>query len=108
VKAGSQTQAGVDTGLRLAQLEFWPADAVERLRGSWITTAEQLVGIAATSGGLSALVEQTELTEDQLRQLLELTRKRLSPDVRRRLSSPVDTSQFGLGALPPPRSGKQK
>jgi hypothetical protein len=67
-----------------------------------------VVGIAATSNGISALAEQTRLTESELRRLIDLTGNRLPVSIRRRLSSPVDTSQFGLGALTPAKSGKQQ
>jgi hypothetical protein len=85
----------------LARLDFWPRDALERLSASWITTAEQLVAIAATSDGMSALAQQTGLPVSRLEQLVNRTRLALPASLREQLSKPADTSQFGTGAIDP-------
>jgi hypothetical protein len=90
-----------DDGTKLSALGFWPADAVQRLQASWITTAEQVVGISATADGISALAQQTNLQESVLRALIERTAQRLPERIRRSLSKPADVSQFGRGAVRP-------
>ncbi|WP_298241141.1 hypothetical protein [uncultured Bradyrhizobium sp.] len=90
----------------LAGLDIWPPEALERLSGSWITTAEQVVAIAATQGGISALAVQTELPRDIVEQFVDRTRQVLPSSLRDRLSRPADTSQFGTGANRPPDDSK--
>jgi hypothetical protein len=87
----------------LAKLGFWPAEAVKRLGDSWITSPQQLVAVAATPEGISALAAQSGLPRSQLLQLLALTKAALPSDVARELSKPADTSQYGTGALAPPK-----
>jgi hypothetical protein len=98
---------GVAPETEFATLGFWPDEAVKRLRNCWITTAEQVVAAAATPDGVIALVEQTGLAKSELLRLLSLTRATLSPDVRRELSQPADTSLYGTGALAPPLKNQQ-
>jgi len=88
--------------MELAGLGIWPPETLKRLSGRWITTAEQLVAIAATDGGMSALAEQTGLTLQVLEPLLDRTRGALPASVRATLSKPADTSRFTTGAIPPP------
>jgi len=95
-----------DDGTELSALGFWPADAVQRLHASWITTAEQVVAISATADGISALAQQTSLQENVLRALIERTAQRLPERIRRSLSKPADISQFGRGAVRPSDTDK--
>lgn len=87
--------------IELAGLGFWPNDALDRLRASWITTAEQILAIAATTDGLVALTRQTGLGSGELVKLVEHTRQMVAPELRERLSKPADTSKFGTGAVDP-------
>ncbi len=72
-----------------------------RLREVWITSAEQLVALAATTGGITSIAEQLRINEDRARQLVESARSALAPQVLREMDRPVDTSEYGLGALRP-------
>jgi hypothetical protein len=86
---------------QLASLGFWPAEALQQLRENWITTAEQVVAISATSNGISALAQQTRLSEPEVRRLIAQTAEFLPDDIRQNLMKPADTSQFGRGAIKP-------
>lgn len=88
-----------DTPLR--DVPGWADEHVARAAQSWITTAEQVVALNATPGGISSLSEQLGLPEDEARRLVEAARARLSPATRAEMETEVDTSQYGLGARPP-------
>jgi len=92
--------------MELAQMGIWPPEALKRLGGSWITTAEQVVAIAATDGGMSALARQTDLSPEVVEKFVDRTREALPSSVRDKLSRPADTSQFGTGANRPPDKPK--
>lgn len=87
--------------VELGSIGVWPADALARLRDAWITTADQLIGLAATDGGVAALEQATGLDRQRIRQLVSETRRALPPDRASQLERPVDTSSFGLGAEEP-------
>ena len=70
----------VDTPLR--GVPGWTDEHVERLAQAWITTAEQVVAISATPGGLRSLAEQLAASEDEARPLVEAARNALQPTVR--------------------------
>ena len=72
------------------------------MKDVWITTAEQVVALAATENGLQSLSEQLQVDIEEARQLYLAARDRLSPEVRRELDRPADTRDFGSGARPPP------
>jgi hypothetical protein len=86
--------------MELAPLGIWPPETLKRLSRSWITTAEQVVAVAATDDGMLALAEQTGLSVRDLAPLVDRTRQALPPGLREQLSKPADTSQFGTGAKP--------
>ncbi len=103
--AATDGRMGQDT--ELDRLGFWPRAALERLSASWITTAEQLVAIAATADGMAALAQETGLPARELEQLVDRTRQALPQSLREELSKPADTSQFGTGANEPPKRTEQ-
>ena len=78
-------------------------DQIHRLAGHWITSVQQLVGIASTSNGISSLSQILALDERGTREMIEQARGLLDPDERIHLSAPADTSRYGLGAAQPPR-----
>jgi hypothetical protein len=94
-------------GTRLDSVDIWPSSAVKRLASVWVVTAEQVVAVAATQGGVDALAMQTELPRLEVKRLIEATRERLPLDIRERLRTPVDTSLYGLGGLRPPVDQKK-
>lgn len=71
------------------------------MKDLWITTAEQVVALGATPNGVRSLSEQLGVDLDKAQQLLAAARAHLSPSVRGELDQPADTSEFGLGVLPP-------
>ena len=75
----------------------WTDERIERLAQAWITTAEQVVAIGATPGGLRSLSEQLGVPEDEAGGLVEAARNALQPAVRAEMEEPVDTSEYGLG-----------
>ena len=87
--------------MELAPLGIWPPETLKRLSRSWITTAEQLVAVAATDGGMLALAGQTGLSVRDLAPLVDRTRQALPSGIREQMSKPADTSQFGTGANQP-------
>ena len=84
--------------IELERLNFWPRDAVERLKAASITSAPQLVAIAGTGGGVRSLAEQARMDEPSMRDLVDRTAARLGGAVE---ASRVDTSDYGLGVLGP-------
>jgi hypothetical protein len=72
------------------------------MKDVWITTAEQVVALGATEKGLQSLSQQLQVDIEEARQLYLAARAQLSPEARKELDQPADTSDFGRGALPPP------
>jgi hypothetical protein len=79
----------------------WSDEHIAHAAKAWITTAEQVVAITATPGGIRSLSEQLHLPEEETRRLVEAARAQLSPATRAEMETAVDTSQYGLGARPP-------
>jgi hypothetical protein len=91
-----------DREVALTDLRFWPRDFVEVLARHWITTADQVVALAATAGGKALLAQQLKIDEATLERYLRQTRAALPAARVRALEAPVDTSNWGLGARRPP------
>jgi hypothetical protein len=79
----------------------WTDRHIERLGRSWITTAEQVVAIAATPGGLQSLAEQLEVSEDEAQRLVAVARAQLPTATRAEMEEVADTSKYGLGVVRP-------
>jgi hypothetical protein len=86
---------------QLSEVPGWSAQNIALLADLGIDSAEQVVAISATSGGLHSLAEQLQLSEDEARRLVSLAREALAPETRAEMDQPVDTDERGLGALPP-------
>ena len=86
----------------LDSIQGWTPEKVSRMKDVGITTAEQVVAVAATKKGLQSLSEQLQVDIEEARRLYLAARDQLSPAARRELDQPADTSDFGRGALPPP------
>jgi len=86
----------------LESVPGWSEDQIARMKTSWITTAEQIVALSATPRGISSLAEQLSTSEEEAQRLVESARAELSPTKRAQLEEGADTSEYGLGALPPP------
>src|SRR4051812_27829098 len=97
-------------GTPLSAVDGWSEAHANKLAQHWITTAEQVVGMGATAEGVRTLAEQLGVPSTEMQRLLERARQALPPAVAAELGNEVDTSQYGLGALPPkappgPRAG---
>ena len=84
----------------LSTVPGWTKALVDSLSAHWITTAEQVVGIAATAQGVRTLTKHLGVSEHDMQQLVDSARAALPPAVLADLKH-VDVSQYGLGALPP-------
>jgi hypothetical protein len=89
------------TDTPLKAVKGWTADQIARLNASWITTAEQVVALAATNDGLKSLSEQLHVSKAEAARLVDLARSSLSADVRAEMEQKVDTSNYGLGVIQP-------
>jgi hypothetical protein len=85
----------------LTNVPGWTSDLVERLAQAWITSAEQVVALGATDGGLQSLAEQLGVSDEQARHLVAAARAQLSPAQRAEMETAVDTSEYGLGSRRP-------
>ena len=72
-----------------------------RLKDHWITSAEQVVGLASTSGGAKTLARALEVDEDTAEQVIAQSRAALPHGRAESLARPADVSRFGLGATRP-------
>lgn len=85
----------------LTQVSGLSDPVVRRLTEHWITSAEQLVGLASTEGGLQSLARALGVGDEAAQQVVERARLALDPATAADLSRPADTSRFGLGARRP-------
>ena len=91
--------------LELGNVPGWSAHHVAKLAQSWIGSAEQVVAISATNGGLQSLAEQLQVGEEEVRRLVSLARAALTPETRRQMEQPFDSDERGMGALQPRKGG---
>ena len=64
----------------LHRVPGWSADQVARLAKSWINTAEQVVAISATSGGVKSIADQLKVPEEEAQRLVDLARAAVAPE----------------------------
>ena len=64
----------------LAGIPGWTQDLIDRLNEGWITSAEQVVELAATPHGMAALSEHLGISDRQAQQLVEAACVRLDLD----------------------------
>jgi hypothetical protein len=101
VSFAKEKSMSVSQGTPLHRIPGWTKSLADKLAGSWITTAEQVVASTATPAGLKAMASHLGVSEERMRDLVASARGELHPDVARSLEQPVDMSQFGFGALKP-------
>ena len=89
------------SGTPLEKIPEWSSTHIAKAKEAWITSAEQVVALAATTGGIRSLSEQLKLSEEKTRELIDSARQVLSPTERSKLEAKVDTREYGLGVLPP-------
>lgn len=85
----------------LKNVAGWSANHIDRLKESWITTAEQVAALAATKRGVVSLAEQLGVSEAEARTLIASAHAELTPETQADMEKAVDTSEYGLGALRP-------
>jgi hypothetical protein len=85
----------------LESVPDWSEEQVARMRDKGIVSAQGVVAVSATHGGLESLAEELEVSVDDADRLVESARKALTPAERNAMEEVVDTSEFGLGARPP-------
>jgi hypothetical protein len=90
----------------LHRVPGWSAENVARLGNSWISSAEQVVAIGVTSGGVQSLAEQMGISEQETQRLISLARAALTPETRSEMGQRFDSNERGMGALHPGKEGK--
>jgi len=85
----------------LEMIEGIPDELADKLKQLWITSAEQVVATGSTPGGTTALADHLGISEEEVADLIARARKQLSPEIAAEMETPVDTSEFGLGAIKP-------
>jgi hypothetical protein len=65
---------------QLAGIPGWTQDLIHRLNEGWITSAEQVAELAATSHGMAALSEHLGISDGHAQQLGEAACVRLDHD----------------------------
>src|SRR5262245_14853590 len=88
-------------GTPLSAIDGWKKAYIDALAQTWITTSEQVVGLAATPQGISSLARQLGVSETEAQRLVGLARAALPAATAAQLCEEADTSQDGRGALPP-------
>lgn len=89
----------------LRNVPGWTAEHVARLAKSWISTADQVVAVSVTSGGLQSLADQLGVTAEVAQQLVHLARAALSPEARMEMGKRFDSDDRGMGVLDPGKEG---
>ena len=79
----------------------WSTDHVARAKDAGITTAEQVVALSVTTNGVRSLSEQLHVSIEEAQRLVEAARTQLPSATLAELERPVNTSEYGLGAIRP-------
>ncbi|WP_157080514.1 hypothetical protein [Methylobacterium variabile] len=87
--------------LPLSAVPGWSPDQVARMGRAWVTTAEQVVAVSATDGGLHSVAEQLGIPDAEAQRLVAAAHAALPSATAREMAQPADTSQYGLGVLKP-------
>ena len=84
-------------------IEAWPLEYLQRLRDKGITTAQQIVAIAAAPAGVQIISDELGASIEEVRSLVVATKTYLPNSVVEELEKPVDLSEFGRGVpgIPP-------
>lgn len=85
----------------LSSLKGFPKRHLNKLAELNITTAEQFVSLANTGDKREKIARFLGLELDELTSLIELAKGSLTEDVIKEMEAPIDTTQYGLGALKP-------
>jgi hypothetical protein len=85
----------------LAGVPDWQDVYIERAASCGLTTAEQVVALSSTDRGTRSLSEQLGVSEETAAHLIDSAHSALPEATRLGLERPVDTREYGLGAVPP-------
>jgi hypothetical protein len=91
--------------IELHKVPGWSAEHVSRAALSWISSAEQVVAISVTSGGVQSLAEQLAVSTDEAQRLVHLARAALSPESRTEMGQRFESNDRGMGARSPEEEG---
>jgi NADPH-dependent curcumin reductase CurA len=89
------------TQTELHTVPGWTANHVAQLAKSWITSAEQVVAVSATSGGVESLAQQLNVSEVEARRLIGLARAALTPRAQAEMGQRFDSDDRGMGVMHP-------
>ena len=85
----------------LDDLQGVPADLRKKLKAAGIMTAEQLLGSTAAVGGAAKMAGHLGVAVGAVNRVVEAAEAAIPAAERARLRAPADTSDLGLGAMPP-------
>lgn len=86
----------------------WSAEHVAQLAKSWINSAEQVVAVSVTSGGVASLAQQMNVSKEEAQRLINLVRAALTPEARAEMGQRFDSDQRGMGAIAPGKEDDDK
>lgn len=86
----------------------WSPLHVAQMAKSWINSAEQVVAISVTSGGMASLAQQLSVTEEEARRLVDLARAALSHEAQAEMGQPFTSDERGMGSMVPEKEGDKK
>ena len=86
----------------------WSAEHVAQLAKSWINSAEQVVAVSVTSGGVASLAQQMNVSKEEAQRLINLARAALTPEARAEMGQRFDSDQRGMGAIAPEKEDDDK
>lgn len=95
-------------GVSLQRVAGFPSQHLDRLAKYNITTAEEFVALTNTAEQANRVADLLGVSLDELKQLIALAKSSLPEAVRKEMEAPIDTSQYGLGALDPRFRGRGK
>jgi hypothetical protein len=81
-----------EEGTPLSAAAGWSQDLIDKLAGSWITTAEQVAGMGATPDGVRTLAAQLDIQETAANRLIDSARAALPKARAAELEKAVDPS----------------
>lgn len=85
----------------LKNIPNWSPDHVSKMKEVWVNTAEQVVALSATEGGITSIAEQLNTSEEEARELVESAGAVIPADTLKELKRSSETKEYGLGALRP-------
>lgn len=85
----------------LGKVPGWSANHVAQMAKLWINSADQVVAISVTNGGVESLAQQLNVSEDEALRLIDLARSALTPANQAKMGQRFDSDERGMGAISP-------